>query len=52
MQKEGGVEVAITVSHIQGHSKTSTVFMPFVSKTGVMSGPQVIGATCRCQTIR
>lgn len=45
MQKEGGVEVAITVSHIQGHSKTSTVFMPFVSKTGVMSDPQVIGAT-------
>lgn len=45
MQKEGGVEVAITVSHVQGHSKTSTVFMPFVSKTGVMSDPQVIGAT-------
>lgn len=45
IQKETGVEVAITVSHIQGHSKTSTVFMPFVSKTGVMSDPQVIGAT-------
>lgn len=45
IQKEGGVEVAITVSHIQGHSKTSTVFMPLVSKTGVMSDPQVIGAT-------
>jgi len=45
MQKEGGVEVAITVAHIQGHSKTSIVFMPFVTKTGVMSDPQVIGAT-------
>lgn len=42
---EDGVEIKITVSHIDGHSETTTVKMPFVERTGVMSPPQVLGAT-------
>jgi len=47
IQKEGisGLEVQMTISHIMGHSEVFTQFMPFVTKTGVMSDPQVYGAT-------
>lgn len=40
-----GIEVQLTISHIAGHSEVFTQFMPFVTKTGVMSDPQVLGAT-------
>ena len=40
-----GVEVKMTISHIAGHSEEFTQFMPYVAKTGVMSDPQVLGAT-------
>lgn len=47
IEREGvtGVEVVMIISHIAGHSETYTQFMPFVTKTGVMSEPQVLGAT-------
>lgn len=40
-----GVEVQMTISHELGHSEIFTQFMPYVTKTGVMSDPQVLGAT-------
>lgn len=40
-----GVEIQMTVSHELGHSETFSQFMPYVTKTGVMSDPQVLGAT-------
>lgn len=42
---EKGVEAKMTIRHKEGHAETSTSFMPFVEKTGVMSPPQVVGST-------
>lgn len=39
------VEVTMLITHVAGHSELSTVKMPFVEKTGVMSPPQVIAST-------
>lgn len=39
------VEISVEVRHNQGHSETSTIKMPLVSKTDVMSAPQVVAST-------
>ena len=40
-----GVSVKMKINHIGGHEEISNSNMPFVEKTGVMSPPQVVGAT-------
>jgi len=42
---EGIVKVSVEIRHIMGHSETSTMEMPLLTKTGVMSDAQVIAGT-------
>ena len=40
-----GVEIAMTINHIAGHSKVNKTFMPFVIQNNLLSPPQVMSAT-------
>lgn len=40
-----GVQVELKIAHIGGHVEITKTFMPWIERTGVMSPPQVVGAT-------
>jgi hypothetical protein len=42
---DGKVKIFCIVKHKSGHSETTDVEMPLVTKTGIMSAPQVVAAT-------
>jgi len=41
----GEVEVTFTITHVQGHSESNSVKMPFLTQTGIMSSAQVVAGT-------
>ena len=42
---DGSVEVSVEARHNAGHSEVSTVTFPLVTKTDIMSAPQVVAGT-------
>ena len=42
---ETSVEVTVEVRHVMGHSEMSSMTIPLLTKTGVMSDAQVVGGT-------
>lgn len=42
---ETSVEVTVEVRHVMGHSEISSMTIPLLTKTGVMSDAQVVGGT-------